>query len=66
MYPHVAAYNDSGWNSPNCGKCMPATYNGKTVYFTLVDGRSAAPWGFEDHNAAFNLSREDYFELFGQ
>ncbi|KAK0636374.1 Cerato-platanin [Bombardia bombarda] len=25
------------WNSPNCGTCWSATYNGKTVYILAID-----------------------------
>ena len=37
MYPYVAAYSKAGWNSPNCGKCMKITYNGKSIFITAID-----------------------------
>ncbi|KAK4181500.1 Cerato-platanin [Triangularia setosa] len=27
----------AGWNSPNCGTCWSATWNGKTIYVLAID-----------------------------
>lgn len=27
----------AGWNSPSCGTCWSATYNGRTVFILAVD-----------------------------
>lgn len=27
----------AGWNSPSCGQCYSATYNGKTIYVLAID-----------------------------
>ena len=37
-FPYIGG-SDSipGWNSPNCGTCWSATYNGKTIYILAID-----------------------------
>ncbi|KAK4127999.1 hypothetical protein N657DRAFT_654071 [Parathielavia appendiculata] len=40
-FPYIGgAEAVGGWNSPNCGTCWSATYNGKTIYILAID-RSA-------------------------
>ncbi|KAM7186526.1 eliciting plant response-like protein [Naviculisporaceae sp. PSN 640] len=37
-FPHIGgAAAVGGWNSPNCGTCWQATYNGKSIYVLAVD-----------------------------
>lgn len=37
-FPYIGG-SDSipGWNSPNCGTCWSATYNGRTIYILAID-----------------------------
>lgn len=37
-FPYIGGSDQvAGWNSPNCGTCWSATYNGKTVYILAID-----------------------------
>ncbi|KAK3940844.1 Cerato-platanin [Diplogelasinospora grovesii] len=37
-FPYIAGVEAvAAWNSPNCGTCWSATYNGKTVYVLAID-----------------------------
>lgn len=37
-FPHIGGVAAvKSWNSPSCGTCWSATYNGKTVYILAVD-----------------------------
>jgi hypothetical protein len=37
-FPYIGgAEAVAGWNSPSCGSCWSATYNGKTIYILAVD-----------------------------
>jgi len=41
-FPHIGGASAiAGWNSPNCGTCWSATYNGKTVYILAIDHAAA-------------------------
>ncbi len=37
-FPYIGgAEAIAGWNSPNCGTCWSATYNGKTIHILAID-----------------------------
>ncbi|KAH8909154.1 SnodProt1 [Coniochaeta sp. PMI_546] len=37
-FPYIGGVEAvAGWNSPSCGTCWSATYNGKTIYILAVD-----------------------------
>ncbi|KAK4100153.1 hypothetical protein N658DRAFT_516856 [Parathielavia hyrcaniae] len=37
-FPYIGGAEAIGaWNSPNCGTCWSATYNGKTIYILAID-----------------------------
>ncbi|AEO63188.1 7c47e13a-5d42-4cce-93eb-6e2087ea6df4 [Thermothielavioides terrestris] len=37
-FPYIGgAEAISGWNSPNCGTCWQATYNGRTIHILAID-----------------------------
>ena len=37
-FPYIGgAQAVTGWNSPNCGSCWSATYNGKTIHMLAID-----------------------------
>ncbi|KAL2127737.1 hypothetical protein VTI74DRAFT_10244 [Chaetomium olivicolor] len=37
-FPYIGgAEAVSGWNSPNCGTCWRASYNGKTIHVLAID-----------------------------
>ncbi|KAL1876829.1 hypothetical protein VTK73DRAFT_9206 [Phialemonium thermophilum] len=37
-FPYIGGVEAvAGWNSPNCGTCWSATYNGRTIYVLAVD-----------------------------
>ncbi|KAK3898415.1 protein SnodProt1 [Staphylotrichum tortipilum] len=40
-----------GWNSPNCGTCWSATYNGRTIHILAIDHAGA---GLNIAKAAMN------------
>ena len=64
MFPYVAAYNKSEWNSENCGKCMEFTKENKVIYVTIIDHTGDDPTDLG--KPAFNLSRQSFQELFGK
>lgn len=40
-FPHIGgAQAVAGWNSPNCGTCWQATYNGRSIYILAIDRAS--------------------------
>lgn len=37
-FPYIGgAEAIGGWNSPNCGTCWSATYNGRTIHILAID-----------------------------
>ncbi|KAJ9133199.1 hypothetical protein NKR19_g9148 [Coniochaeta hoffmannii] len=41
-FPYIGGVEAvGGWNSPSCGTCWSATYNGKTIYILAVDHSAA-------------------------
>lgn len=37
-FPYIGgAQAIASWNSPNCGTCWSATYNGKTIHILAID-----------------------------
>lgn len=64
MYPNVAAFTDSGWNSTNCGRCFKLTNKngGQVVYISAVDQCGKAEQGGDTH---FDLSPDIFVSLFG-
>jgi hypothetical protein len=41
-FPYIGgAQAISGWNSPNCGTCWEATYNGRTIRILAIDHTAA-------------------------
>ncbi|KAH6850408.1 Cerato-platanin [Chaetomium sp. MPI-CAGE-AT-0009] len=37
-FPYIGGASAiGGWNSPNCGSCWSATYNGKTIHILAID-----------------------------
>ncbi len=37
-FPYIGGVEAvAGWNSPSCGTCWSASYNGKTIYILAVD-----------------------------
>ena len=62
MYPYVAAFDQSGWNSPSCGQCFQLNYKGKYIYFTAIDQCGPPPKG----NAHFDISPDAFMQIFGQ
>jgi len=41
-FPYIGgAQAVAGWNSPSCGTCWSATYNGKTIHILAIDHAAA-------------------------
>ena len=59
MFPYVTAWQNAGWNNPNCGSCIKMNYKGKAIFITVVDQCGGAG---QSH---FDISKEAYYQLFG-
>ncbi|KAI9197184.1 Cerato-platanin-domain-containing protein [Polychytrium aggregatum] len=64
LWPYVMAFNDAGWNSPNCGTCIELTdtITGNTVHVTVIDQCGPPPSGYSAH---FDIAPPAHQELFG-
>ncbi|KAH8879580.1 Cerato-platanin [Thozetella sp. PMI_491] len=65
-FPYIGGAQDvASWNSPSCGNCYSATYNGKTIYILAVDhaasGLNIGLNAMQDltHGQAISLGRVD-------
>ena len=64
MFPFVAAWDRSGWNSPNSGKCIKVNNNKdnyRSIYIISID-QCGGGMGRDSH---YELSMEAFTELFG-
>ncbi len=66
LFPYVTAWDQVRWNSPNCGTCIEVTNKNnrnKKVYLTVID-QCGGNMG-RNSDTHFDISREAYYELFG-
>jgi hypothetical protein len=65
MFPYVAAWDRSGWNSPNCGACFEVTNKAdrsKKIHITAIDQCGGGMGGGDTH---LELAPPAFTELFG-
>ena len=60
LYPYVTSFSMASWNSPYCGNCLKLSYNGKSIFVTVIDACGNPPAGLDAH---FDMSPEAYQEL---